>query len=277
MTVGRASMQTRLTAFVMFREHSAELDDSIRSILGQSFADFELLVLNDGDPAESDIIRDHHPDSRLRIVETPGLGLARSRDVGLREARGEYLAILDSDDLADEGRFARQVEFLDSHPSCVLVGSWLRVIDGRGHPIGIRKYPTDDAEIRREMPIRNCIAQPAVMLRRAAAIEAGGYTTEFAFAEDYDLWLRMARLGTFHNLPEPLTRYRVHPGGGKATRTKLALRDTIRVRFRAVRDYGFTSGPRFWLALALQLPLRLLPGRVVFLMFEKLLIRDIRR
>jgi len=135
--------------------------------------------------------------------------------------------------------------------------------------VGTRAYPITDDEIRRRMIVLNCIAQPAVMARRAALIEAGGYSPRFEFAEDYDLWLRTARLGKLHNLPEPLLSYRIHFGAGKILRLRPALRDSTRLKIHAVRRYGFPLTLHAALSIAMHVALQLLPDRLIFWLFRR--------
>jgi GT2 family glycosyltransferase len=118
----------------------------------------------------------------------------------------------------------------------------------------------------------NCIAQPSVMARRTALIDAGGYRPEFPAAEDYDLWLRMARLGKFHNMPDPLVAYRIHAAAGKNLLLKPALRDTTRLKIRAIRRYGFRATPRALASIAMHSLLLLLPSRVIFWLFRRLIV-----
>src|SRR5205807_522182 len=87
------------------------------------------------------------------------------------------------------------------------------------------------------------IRSPSVMARRQSLIDAGGYTNDFPFAEDYALWVRLARFGKFHNLPEPLVAYRIHLQSGKHRLLRAALRDSTRLKIAAIRRYGFRATP----------------------------------
>ena len=263
----------RLTVFTPFYGKVDYFDETIRSVLSQSFRDFEYLMINDGDPADAAAIEQRYNDPRIRIITTPHrLGLSGSRDAGLREARGELIAFIDSDDACEPGRLEKQVAFLDSHPDHVLVGSALRYIDESSKTIGGRVYPESDEEIKRRLVVLNCVAQPSVTARRAALVEAGGYTHDFPFAEDYDLWLRLARFGKFHNLPEQLVAYRIHRDSGKNLRLRPALRDTTRVKIRAIRSYGFRATPRALASIAMHAVLQILPKRVIFWLFRRLVV-----
>src|SRR5687768_16887777 len=217
-----------LTVFTTFyKVDRRHLDQAIGTTLAQSFGDFEFLIINDGDPAESERIIATFRDQRIRIINQTRQGIARSRERGLAEARGELFAMIDADDYCEPGRFEKQIAFLREHRDHVLAGSALRLVDADSNVVGFRKYPEHDDEIKRTLLRMNCIAQPSTMARRDSLIAAGGYTAEFPWAEDYDLWLRLARHGKFYNFPEALISYRIHEESGKNLRLKIALRDKI--------------------------------------------------
>jgi cellulose synthase/poly-beta-1,6-N-acetylglucosamine synthase-like glycosyltransferase len=263
----------KLTVFTPFYKNIRYFDETIVSVLSQSFRDFEYLMINDGDPADAERIIQKYNDPRIRIINPPTpLGLSGSRDAGLREARGELIAFIDSDDFCEPGRLEKQIAFLKSHPDHILIGSALRFINDRSETIGSRIYPECDEEIKKRLVVVNCIAQPSVMARRAKLIEAGGYTNEFPAAEDYDLWLRLARFGMFHNLQEPLVAYRIHLESGKWMLLKPAVRDTTRAKIRALTRYGFKPSPRALFSIATHALLLLLPARVIWWLFRRAMV-----
>lgn len=280
MDVERNSHPVALTVFTTFYEDGGYLDQTIASVLSQSFRDFEYLIINEGDSARSRRILETHQDPRIRIIDQAGEGataserITRARNRGLSEARGELIAFIDADDCCEPRRFEQQVAFLRDNRDHVLVGSALRLIDEQSRTIGSRTYPTTDAEIRKRMLLYNCIAQPAVMARRQALLGAGGYTLEFAGTEDYDLWLRAGTRGKLHNLAGQLTAYRIHPEAGKNTRLKAAVRDSTRVKIHAIRRYGYPAGPLALASIAMHAGLLLLPSRLIFWLFKRLMVSE---
>ncbi len=262
-----------LTVFTPFYTNVEYIDETIASVLSQSFPDFEYLLINDGDPSNAQRIERAFPDARLRVITTDSyLGLTALRNKGLSEGRGEFIAFIDSDDFCEPDRFRKQIEFLRAHQDHVLVGSAIRYVDEKSRTIGTRRYPETDEAIKTSILIMNCIAQPAVMARRQALLAAGGYDDEFRHAEDYGLWLRLARSGKFHNLQEELVAYRLHSGATKNTWLKAALRDTTRLKVRAIRDYGFKPTPRALLSIAGHALLLLVPSRIIFWLFRKMIV-----
>ena len=261
-----------------FQPDRKHLHETIRSVLAQSFSDFEYLLVNDGDREESARIVETFRDPRIRIIDNAARqGVMLSRRQGLAEARGDLIALIDADDFAEPERFARQVAFLKEHPDHILVGSALRFVDDQSRTIGFRSYPEHDHDIKRRMIEFNCIAQPSVMARRDALLAAGSYTSQFEWAEDYDLWLRAARLGKFHNLPEALTAYRIHKDAGKNTRLKPSLRDTIRLKIHATRHYGYPLTPRTALNIAAHCALVPLPSPFILWLFKRVMRLDMRQ
>ena len=262
-----------LTVFTPFYKNIEYFDETIGSVLSQSFRDFEYLMINDGDPADARRIESTFRDPRIRIINTSSpLGLSGSRNAGLTEARGELIAFIDSDDFCEPGRLAKQVTFLGAHPDHVLVGSGLRYVDERSQTIGSREYPETDRDIKSRLVAVNCIAQPSVMARRQALIDAGGYNDEFPSAEDYALWIRLARFGKYHNLQEPLVAYRIHLQSGKHRLLRPALRDTIGVKIQALRRHGFRPTPRALASIAGHAVLLALPSRVIYWLFRRLMV-----
>ena len=264
----------QLTVFTPFYTNVEYLDECIGSVLNQAFRDFEYLMFNDGPVENAEQIERRFRDPRIRIITPPArLGRTRSRDAGLREARGELIAFIDSDDFCEPTRLEKQIAFLQSNPDHVLVGSAIRFIDDTSRTIGSRHYPETDTEIKSRLVVVNCIAQPTVMARRQTLIDAGGYTDEFSDAEDYALWVRAARFGKFHNLAEPLVAYRIHPEAGKNLLLRRALVDTTRVKIAAIRRFGFKPTPAAIVSIFAHALLLLVPSRIVFWLFRRTMIR----
>lgn len=264
-----------LTVFTPFyKANPTYFDETIVSVLSQSFTDFEYLMINDGSIDDARRIEKRFRDPRIRIItsQTP-LGLSGSRNAGLREAHGDLIAFIDSDDFCEPDRLQKQIDFMRANPDHVLVGTALRFIDEKSRTIGSRFYAENDREIKARIVAMNCVAQPSVMARRQALIDAGGYTPDFPAAEDYALWLRLARFGKFHNLQEQLVAYRIHTQAGKHRLLKPALRDSTKLKIYAVRKLGFPATPRTLASIAAHLALFPLPASVIYWLFKRLFVR----
>lgn len=190
------------------------LAETLAGLETQTFADFEVVVIDDGSVDDTAAIlaaaagRDH----RYRVITQTNRGLVASLNRGLAEARAPLIARIDADDIAEPSRFALQVEFLRAHPRTAALGSAIRIIGPDGVFRRLQAYPCGPAAVADAM-LRGCaLAHPAVMMRREAVRAAGGYREAFRHAEDYDLWLRLGERHELDNLPDPLLRYRQHDG-----------------------------------------------------------------
>lgn len=185
---------------------------SLLSISAQTFSDFECLVIDESvDPA---LVRSCRQacecDPRFRYIHPENrLGLAGSLNLGISLSKGELVARFDSDDLCLPDRLQRQVDYLAQHPDVDILGGGLEIIDFDDRTIAYRRYPETHDRIVRQLQIMTPIAHPTVMARKHMLMQAGGYNTNFHYAEDIELWLRLLAQGArFANLNEILVRYR---------------------------------------------------------------------
>ena len=190
------------------------LKQAIESILAQDFVDFELIVIDDGSTDRSaEIVSAFAHDPRVALHKQANAGVVAARNAGLRLAQAEFVAFLDADDIALPGRLVKQVAYLRAHPETAVIGSNISYFSDDDGVIRTQKFPFGTARVAIALETGNPLAQPSVMLRKALAIDAGGYREAFRFgAEDYDLWLRLAEKHPLDNLPEVLTLYRIHAG-----------------------------------------------------------------
>ncbi len=200
--------------------HNGEvhLRESIASILAQSFPDFEFLIINDASTDRTREIILAYDDRRIRLIEnSKNLGQTRSLNCGLQLATGEWIARQDADDISEPDRLARQAAFLDSNRQTALVGTGYKKIDARSEDLGTRELPCNWLEIRWALLFLCPFVHSSVMLRRPALQKVGLYNEAFAYAQDYDLWSRIAGQLPVANLPEYLVRYRVSTGSMTST------------------------------------------------------------
>lgn len=192
----------------------AYLAQAIESILGQTFKDFEFIIVDDGSTDASPALLQHYArkDGRIRLISRENRGIARTRNELLSQAQGEFVAMMDADDIALPDRLARQIAFLQHHPDVVCLGSSYQLIDEAGRLLlTCFAVPEEDTDIQRQL-LTGCggVHQPTVMFRRATAIAVGGYDEAMPVCEDLDLWMRMGEVGKLANLKQPLVQYRLH-------------------------------------------------------------------
>lgn len=180
---------------------------AIESVQKQTYADWELLVLSDGatDDTESIVGKYAAGDARIRFLKNEAnMGIQKTLNRGLKEARGAYIARIDDDDFwTIDYKLSAQYAYMALHEDCVLVGTGVTVVDPSGKEVFRYLLPETDAEIRHKLLSKNCFTHSSVLFRKNTALELGGYGEDAAtkHVEDYDLWLRMGQKGTFVNLP----------------------------------------------------------------------------
>lgn len=200
------------------------ISDSIKSILEQSFSDFELLIVNDGSTDQTVAVIEKFNDPRIRLVHNDkNRGLTYTRNVALTEARGEYIAILDSDDIAIKNRLELQYNFFRQHPEYALCGGHGVFINQRAEltnnsdlivPVGAEK-------IKMTLLFENTFVNSSVMYKTSIYKELNGYQ-DYAPAEDYELFIRIAEKYPVWNLDQILVKYRIHENNISSLREEIA-------------------------------------------------------
>lgn len=189
------------------------LAQAVESILTQTFTDFRLIAINDGstDASEEILYSFKQKDERIQIISRGNVGLIDTLNEGLTYATGKYIARMDSDDIALPELFAKQIDFLDTHPDYVAVGERVLMIDEDNAPIRVANSNINHEDIdRAHLQGLGTFPHSGSMIRRDAIQKIGGYRKEMEHAEDIDLWLRLAEVGKLQNLPDVLFWYRLH-------------------------------------------------------------------
>lgn len=186
------------------------LKDAIDSILIQTFKEYELIIINDGSTDNCEAIIKNIKDTRVSYIYQTNQGLAATLNTGINLSKGKFIARLDQDDLMLQSRLAKQVEYLELHPDCAMVGTWSEIWVGdkptsRGH-----WHPACCDTLRLELLFDNPFVHSSVMIRTDALRDVGGYSIDKLRQppEDYELWSRIGRKYQVANIPEVLTVYR---------------------------------------------------------------------
>jgi glycosyltransferase involved in cell wall biosynthesis len=203
------------TVTVLMSVYNGErwLSESIQSILNQTFSDFEFIIVNDGSTDRSLKIINHHAEksSHIRVYDKPNTGLADSLNFGIENARGEWIARIDADDLCMPKRLEKQIGLVRSSAEFVLVGTGLVLIDGNGIKYKEHRYPTrHNALLCRLSRGGNFFAHSSALFKTSIVRKLGGYRPRIHRSQDRDLWLRMADWGIIGCIKDPLVQIRKH-------------------------------------------------------------------
>lgn len=231
----------KVSVITTFLNGAPFLGQAVQSVLAQTFGDFEHILVNDGSTDDWQGVLDAAADPRHVVHSFPErVGRVKALNHALSMATGEYVAILDADDTTGPERLARQVEYLDSHPDTVLVGTHCRYLNDRGEEIGLFTPPADESGVRQAMASYNPIMHSAVMYRREAA--TGGYPADYPYAHDFAFYLGLLEQGHIANLPEVLVDTVVHEGQMRANPDLAVARlhDELRCFTRAGAQAGLS-------------------------------------
>jgi len=200
-----------VTILMPVRDGEQFLHAAIDSILAQTFADFEFLILDDASTDSSRSIILGYDDARIRLLTNDlHLGVTRTLNRGIQQARGRYLARMDADDISMPERLERQVAHLDANPDCAVVTTFAQIIDTGSMPQGETRVDLAPKELDRALQFGNRLVHGAVMMRTDVVRRLGAYDESMKRAQDYDLWLRISDEHAIHTLPEFLYAWRQH-------------------------------------------------------------------
>ncbi|MHB8121805.1 MAG: glycosyltransferase family 2 protein [Desulfuromonadaceae bacterium] len=226
----------RVTVLMPVYNGELYLEGAIRSILMQTFTDFEFLIIDDGSVDESVAVIQGFRDSRIRLVSNgTNLGVVASLNKGLELAQTEFIARMDADDISRPERLARQVSFMDDNPLVGVCGSWVKYLSKADKSIW--KLPKGSENIRCWQFHTVGVAHPSVMLRRQFFTEYGLlYDHHYRHIEDFELWGRAIRYMSFDNIQKVLLDYRISPEQICATHGAEQLAAVAPLRLQRVRE-----------------------------------------
>ncbi len=231
-TVTVPAYPPRVSVVVPAFDGARFLPATLAAILGQTWRDLELIVVDDAstDATPAILAEAARRDPRVRVERVPWGGHTRATTRGVARARGELYAHCDHDDVWEPTRLERGIAYLDAHPKVGVVGSAATVIDASDRPIGITEPPCDPAAVAAAMREGDALVNSTALARLALVRALGGHRQAFHQASDYDLWMRASESSQVANLPERLVRYRVHFGNTSVRRLEVTARGLVAVR-----------------------------------------------
>lgn len=249
------------------------LKEAVDSILSQTFGDFEFVIIDDGSTDSTGAVLDAYSrsDGRVRVLKNAGnMGNTFSLNRGLGECSGEYIMRMDSDDVALRDKIERQVLAMDSDRDISALGSAVSYIDASGRELGFVRR----SAIGRTNLNRTPLIHSTVMMRRDHLVRNGlRYNEKYPVAEDYFLWLSIAKVGKISALDDVLLKYRITEEAARVKNLKKVLWNTLRVKKDAVLVLKIRPCFRDILRVILELLLLAMPARVVLAIYIKTVIK----
>lgn len=211
------------------------LREAVDSILSQMFHQFEVLIIDDGSTDSTLDIIHSYKDGRIRILKNDtNCGISMSLNLGIQNARGQYIARMDCDDVSRSDRLYKQVLFMEQHPEIGVCGSWVKTIGGP-----LWSYYTEPEQIKCQLLFANALAHPSVIMRRNVFENTGiYYDVSYNYAQDYKLWVELSKKVLFVNIPEVLVAYRLHSNQLSAQNWGERVTEPDRIKWEQLQVLG---------------------------------------
>ncbi|SCA63546.1 Uncharacterized glycosyltransferase HI_1578 [Chlamydiales bacterium SCGC AG-110-M15] len=225
---------------VIFCVYNAEstLEDSLDSLLKQTYTNFEIIALNDGSTDQSESILNAYSkkDPRIKVLHQDNCGLTISLNRAIKKAQGKYLARQDADDISLPTRLEKQVAFLENNPDHFLIGSHFLDLDASNDSLkepSFLHFPYSDTNVRLTLPMSNCFCHSSVLFRNDYTLVQSFYDESFTYAQDYEFWIRIAKHYKLANLKDSLVYRRVHPDAISTKKQKAQRYHAVRAKLRS--------------------------------------------
>lgn len=211
----------------VYKTKESYLRTAIESVLAQTYKDFELLLLDDCPECRSERVVEDYPDARIRYFQNAeNMGIAGSRNKLISLAKGEYLAVMDHDDISLPRRLEVETAYLDAHPEVGVVSGQCKNLPGGQ----ISRYPEENNDIVKHLLFSCCVVHSASMLRKSVLVQNNiAYQDLFSPAEDYALWSSLIGKTRFHNLRDVVLHYRNHRGNTSHQQKEKMNRARLRI------------------------------------------------
>ncbi len=219
--------------------------EAIESILNQTYKNFEFIIVNDASTDNSlEIIKKYaKKDKRIKIITNPvNYYISKTRNVGIKLAKGKYIITHDSDDISLPTRIEEQVDYLNKHSKVGVVGSWIQLFNDSNSETSIRKYPEDDESLRKMIFFCSPIAQPVSAIRKEVFNKIGLYSEIDPPSEDLYLWFMIGTKFKYANIQKVLLKYRFHEKSATGSKLRVMEEKSIAVREKFRNNLKFKFG-----------------------------------
>lgn len=219
-----------VTVFTPVYNCGEYLQETIESVLNQTFTDFEYLLVDDCSTDNSVAIIEQFSDPRIRLIKNrENKGISYNRNLGIEKSNGKYLAMLDGDDIALDTRLEKQIEFLERNPDYGILGTSVINMDSSGTPFNQDiQFGIPDEQIPSRMLFNNYIYTSSATINKNYLTDDLRFKEEFVVAEDYELWIRLIRNCKIGIIREKLIKYRIHDSSISNQKKQLMI-DTERI------------------------------------------------
>ncbi|MCX5696523.1 MAG: glycosyltransferase [Candidatus Omnitrophica bacterium] len=265
--LNEAGMNKVKVSVIMPTYNSARfIKPAIESILSQTFQDFEFIIIDDlSRDGTLEVLHSYaQRDNRMRIIRNEKyMGLISSLNRGIRESTGEYIARMDSDDIAIKDRLEKQALIMETNPDIYALGGAITYIDASGNELGVVRHCDLNGGIKRCPLIHS-----TVMIRKEILLLNGfHYDEKYRYAEDYFLWLQIARKGKISAINDVVTKYRLNSNAAKIRYLKRILRATLKVKKDAIFILNIKPAFKDIIVMLCEAALLLLPAQVILFLY----------
>ncbi|MDD5213890.1 MAG: glycosyltransferase [Candidatus Gracilibacteria bacterium] len=248
------------------------IGEAIESVLNQSFTDFEFIIIDDGSTDNSwNIIQEYAKKNKciIAIKNENNLKICKTLNKGLQISKGEYIARMDSDDIAKKEWIERIYSYISKHSNIGICGSNFDVINKKGDIIFEKKFPNTNIDCKNAIWFRNPFAHNTVLFRKKCFNDFGGYDKDFLYAEDLELWIRFGQKYDFYNIQENLVQYRIYGENSILKKQKIMIRNTLKARKKAIK-LGYKVGVKGIIYYIGTWFMQFFPPKFVLWLFNKL-------
>lgn len=214
---------------------------AIESVLNQTFADYEFLIINDGSTDSTEELVKAYSNPKIKIFTLPHLGLAKALNSGLARSTGRLIARIDADDWWEPNKLEKQLNFLNAKPSYSFIASGRTCINAEGKKIAESEsdHDLDYARLKDKLGCFNVICHSSVVFKREILALTGYYAETIPYCEDYEYWVRILCNNKGYSLGQALVHYRIHPNMLSIKKGRQQSLSIIQVKFKLFSLYGF--------------------------------------